>query len=73
MFPPSGFQIIIEPGSTEDFHVVEVRNVSRDELNVACLVGMASVLHALFMLSATPAGRVWPPEQSLFNALEGCG
>ena len=46
MFPPSGFQIIIEPGSPEDFHVVEVKNVSRDGLNVACLVGMASLVHA---------------------------
>ena len=48
MFPASGFQIIIEAGSPEDFHVVEVRNVSRDGLNVACLVGIASTIHAWY-------------------------
>jgi hypothetical protein len=34
MFPRAGFQIIIESGSPEDFHVMEVKNVSRDGLSV---------------------------------------
>jgi hypothetical protein len=31
MFPRVGFQILIEPGSPEDFHVMEVKNVSETE------------------------------------------
>jgi len=34
MFPRIGSQILIEPGSPEDFHVMEVKNVSRDASNV---------------------------------------
>jgi hypothetical protein len=41
MFPQVGSQIIIEPGSPEDFHVMEVRNISRDRLNVAGFGGIA--------------------------------
>jgi len=42
MFPWVGSQIIIEPGSPEDFHVMEVKNVSRDRWNVTSLVAIAS-------------------------------
>jgi hypothetical protein len=35
MFPSVGFQILTEPGSREDFHVMEAKNLSRDELSVA--------------------------------------
>jgi len=34
MFPRAGFQIVIEPGSPEDFHVMEVKNASRDGLKL---------------------------------------
>ena len=42
MFPRVGSQIIIEPGSPEDFHVMEVKNVSRDGLNMTGSRAMAS-------------------------------
>jgi hypothetical protein len=49
MFPCVGFQIFIEPGSPEDFHVMEVENVSRDALNVtgfgAIASGESAILH----------------------------
>jgi hypothetical protein len=35
MFPRAGSQILTEPSSPEDFHVVEVKNISRDRRNVA--------------------------------------
>src|SRR5512138_3601102 len=35
MFPRVGSQISTEPGSPEDFHVMEVKNVSRDRLSMA--------------------------------------
>jgi hypothetical protein len=41
-FPRVGSQIIIEPGSPEDFHVMEVKNVSRDGLNLTAFEEMAS-------------------------------
>ena len=34
MFPLVGFQILIKPGLPEDFHVMEVKNPSRDGLSV---------------------------------------
>ena len=34
MFPHAGSQILIEPGSLEDLHVMEVKNVSRDWMSV---------------------------------------
>jgi hypothetical protein len=34
MFPRVGSQILIEPGSPEDFHVMEVKNVPSDRRNV---------------------------------------
>jgi hypothetical protein len=34
MFPRAGFQIFTETDSPEDFHVMEVKNVSRDRQNV---------------------------------------
>ena len=43
MFPSIGSQILIEPGSLEDFHVMEVKNVSRDGVSVTCFEGRASV------------------------------
>jgi hypothetical protein len=43
MFPHAGFQILIEPGSPEDFHVMEVKNVSRDGLSVRDFGEIASV------------------------------
>jgi hypothetical protein len=42
MFPHPGFQILTEPGSPEDFHVMEVKNVSRDGVRVSCFEGIAS-------------------------------
>jgi len=42
MFPGAGSQIIIESGSPEDFHVMEVKNVSRDVVNLAAFGAMAS-------------------------------
>ncbi|SPE55391.1 hypothetical protein SBV1_220008 [Verrucomicrobia bacterium] len=42
MFPRVGSQILIEPGSPEDFHVMEVKNVSKDALNVTCFGTIAS-------------------------------
>jgi hypothetical protein len=42
MFPWVGSQIIIEPRSPEDFHVMEVKNVSRDIMNLTALGAMAS-------------------------------
>jgi hypothetical protein len=42
MFPRAGSQILIEPGSLEDFHVMEVKNVSRDGLSVSCFEEIAS-------------------------------
>ncbi len=35
MFPRLGSQILIGPSPPEDFHVMEVKNVSRDARNVA--------------------------------------
>ncbi len=35
MFPRVGSQILIGPGPPEDFHVMEVKNLSRQGLNVA--------------------------------------
>ena len=43
MFPRAGSQILIEPGSLEDFHVMEVKNVSRDGLSVRDFGEIASV------------------------------
>jgi hypothetical protein len=43
LFPRVGSQINIEPGSPEDFHVMEVKNASRDEVNVTGFRGIASV------------------------------
>ncbi len=48
MFPRVGSKIFTEPGSPEDFHVMEVKNVSRDEVNVAGFGGIASG-NALFL------------------------
>jgi hypothetical protein len=42
MFPRAGSQIFTEPGSPEDFHVMEPRNVSRDAENVTAFRGRAS-------------------------------
>ncbi len=42
MSPPAGSQISIEPGSPEDFHVMEVKNVSSDGVNVIVFWGIAS-------------------------------
>jgi len=42
MFPSVGSQILIEPGSPEDFHVMEVKNVSRDGLSVTDFGEIAS-------------------------------
>jgi hypothetical protein len=41
MFPHAGSQILIEPGSLEDFHVMEVKNVSRAGLSVKDFRGRA--------------------------------
>jgi len=49
MFPRVGSQIINEPGSPEDFHVMEVKNVSRDWMNVTCLRGIASAKEEAFL------------------------
>jgi hypothetical protein len=35
MFPRAGSQILIEPGSPEDFHVMEVKGLSTDRMSVA--------------------------------------
>jgi hypothetical protein len=43
MFPHAGSQIVKEPGSLEDFHVMEVKNVSRDGGMVAGFGTMASI------------------------------
>jgi hypothetical protein len=42
LFPRIGSQIIIEPGSPEEFHVMEVKKQSSDELNVARFRAIAS-------------------------------
>ena len=42
MFPRVGSQILTEPGSPEDFHVMEVKNVSRDAVSLACFEEIAS-------------------------------
>jgi hypothetical protein len=42
MFPQVGSQILIETGSPEDFHVMEVKNVSRDRLSVTGFWARAS-------------------------------
>jgi hypothetical protein len=42
MFPKAGSQILTEPGSPEDFHVMEVKNVSRDGLSVTGFGKIAS-------------------------------
>jgi hypothetical protein len=44
MFPSVGSQIFTEPGSPEDFHVMEVKNVSRDGLSVSCFEQIASAV-----------------------------
>jgi hypothetical protein len=41
MFPRTGSQIIIEPSSPVDFHVMEVKNVSKDRLTVTAFAGIA--------------------------------
>ena len=41
MFPSIGSQIFTEAGSRENFHVMEVKNVSRDPLIVTPLEGIA--------------------------------
>ena len=41
MFPSVGSQTFIEPGSPEDFHMMEVKNVSRDSASVTSFSGIA--------------------------------
>jgi hypothetical protein len=41
LFPSVGSQIITEPASPEDFHGMEVKNVSRDRVNVTGFGEMA--------------------------------
>jgi hypothetical protein len=50
-------QILIEPGSPEDFHVMEVKNVSRDGLSVTGFGEIASAARTMQqgMLSLLPA------------------
>ena len=45
MFPRAGSQILSEPGSPEDFHVMEVKNISGNEVNVTGFRGRASRMH----------------------------
>ncbi len=42
MFPRVGSQTFTEPGSPEDFHLMEVKNVSRDSLSVTSFRRIAS-------------------------------
>ena len=42
MFPRVGSQILTEPGSPENFHDMEVKNVSRDGLSVTGFQARAS-------------------------------
>jgi len=48
MFPWVGFQIFIEPGSPEDFHVMEVKNASRDGLKVTVFEVIARAKWKIF-------------------------
>ncbi len=75
LFPRVGSQILIEPGSPEDFHVMEVKNVSRDGLSVSHFEEIASpagkqakFLFSGFELAAWEAG----PGRTHFVALIAC-
>ena len=47
-FPQIGSQIIIEQGSPEDSHVMEVKNVSTDPLNLTGFMRIASAKSVFF-------------------------
>lgn len=60
MFPLVGSQILCEPGSPEDFQVMEVKNVSRDTVSVTRFCGIArSVRHALTCLASGGVQDGW--------------
>jgi hypothetical protein len=65
MFPPAGFQIIIESGSPEDFHLVDAYNVSKDQMNVGLLLRKTSPI-----LAPPFPARFTPP---LPGKRSGCG
>jgi hypothetical protein len=54
MFPRVGFQILSEQGSPEDFHVMEVENVSRDEATVTGFEGIARQMNVFGKVRGKP-------------------
>jgi len=57
MFPSVGSQILTEPGSPEDFHVMEVKNVSSDDVRLSYFGGMASAMAGAERISGIPSRR----------------